>query len=659
MEQHIRKDIRLSHFRNLLLLTFIIFSSPVLSLTVNDFLKKAEYRDVKISPDGKHIAISLVTEDASTILFINSATFKPVGRLGFNHDVEPGGFHWANNERVILQLLEIEPWNYHPNYYGQMLAVNIDGSKAETVYGYKNAESSLGGGIAKKRKKAIRGWGHVIDTLEGDKQNVLIESIPYARDDSSHPSVLKLNVYNGKITQRLGTSPVERGGFLSDGKGNVLHAIGFNEDNEKEIYYRSSNDSPWKKVKSQEISFVAKLISVTDNKNEILVADNNKDGIWSLFRLNLTTGEYSKQISNNKYEIYSIYTHPNTGKVVGFRQDNGYPTFHQLNLDSEKSGLFVKLMTLFKNRKFSVTSQSLDGNSTIINTSSDVEPSAYYLYKQQTNRLVKLFSTKSHIQANQLAQMIPITFPTSDSTTIHGYLTLPKTKAKQHKAIILIHGGPHGVRDTWGFDSEVQILANAGYAVFQINYRGSGGYGKKFETDGFRQWGGLMQQDIIDGTKWLASQPDIDKNSICIMGTSFGAYSAAMSASLAPELYQCVVANAGVYDLPLLFEEGDIQSSFAGIHYLNDVLGEDIQQLESFSPVNRTEFFKAPILIAHGEKDRRAPIEHAYRLRDALEKSKKDFIWLAVDKEDHGFYSTQSRLEYWTEVLSFLKENLN
>ncbi len=637
---------------------FVILANQANALTVHDFLKKAEYRDVKISPDGKHIAISLVTEEDSTILFVNSKTFKPTGRLGFDDDVEPGDFHWANNERVILQLLEIEPWNTHPNYYGQMLSVNIDGSKAETVYGYKNAESSLGGGIAKKRKKAIRGWGHVLDTLATDDQNVLLESIPYARDDSSHPSIFKLNVYNGKITQRLGTSPVERGGFLSDGKGNVLHAIGFNENNEKEIYYRSTNDSPWKKVNSQEISFVAKLISVTDNKNEILVADNNSEGIWSLFKLNLITGSYSKQISNNQYEIHRIYTNPNTGKVVGFRQDNGYPTFHSLNLDPDGSGLFEKLMTVFKNRTFRITSQSLDGSSTIISTSSDVEPAAYYLYKSNTNKLVKLFSTKSHIQANQLAQMIPITFPTSDSTTIHGYLTLPKAKAKKHKAVVLIHGGPHGVRDTWGFDNDVQILANAGYAVLQINYRGSGGYGKKFETDGFRQWGGLMQQDIIDGTKWLASQPDIDKNNICIMGTSFGAYSAAMSATLAPELYQCVVANAGVYDLPLLFEEGDIHTSFAGIHYLNDVLGEDLQQLANFSPVNRTEFFNAPILIAHGEKDRRAPIEHAHRLRKALEKSNKNFTWLVVDKEDHGFYSTQSRLEYWDQVLKFLSKHL-
>lgn len=627
-------------------------------LTPEDFIKKSYFRSVKVSPDGEHIAASIVTSKESTIMFFKRSNMKAVGRLAFSSNTEPGNFHWANNERIVFQLLELEPWLEVPGYYGQFLAVNIDGTKAETIYGYANTEETLSGGRARKRKIATRGHAYVLDLIPEDDKNIIVESIPYKNDGSGHPSILKLNIYSGKITSRLGTSPVERGGFLSDGNGNIRLAYGFNEDNELKVYRRINNNSSWKLVNDKNYTRNFTPLTFINGTDEIYVGDEINEGYISLFKMNLNTGEYSKALINQTIDVSSFSIDQNTHHLVRANIDNGYPESIVLNPKQEESQLYTKLLKIFTNRNIEITSRSNNNNFVIVHSSSDVEPGNYYLYEKQTNKLKKLFGSMSKIKPKQLAQMTPISYAARDGTLINGYLTLPKNKAKKHPAVVMVHGGPHGVRNYWEYNTEVQILASQGFAVLQINYRGSKGYGHKFESSGYKHWGDLIQQDIIDGSLWLAHQPDIDETKLCIMGGSFGAYSAVMSATLKPKLFKCVVANAGVYDLPLMHEKGDIQDSFDGKHYLNEVLGSDMQQLSAFSPVNRVQHLEAALLIAHGIKDERAPVEHAYRLRDAMKKQGKPFEWFTEDKEGHGFYSEKSRLDYWNKVISFLDSHI-
>lgn len=255
--------------------------------------------------------------------------------------------------------------------------------------------------------------------------------------------------------------------------------------------------------------------------------------------------------------------------------------------------------------------------------------------------------------------MQAVKFTADDGVEVHGYLTRKNQKANRPQPMVIIpHGGPYGVRDRWGYDYEVQALASKGYAVLQVNFRGSSGYGRRFYTQGLREWGGRIQQDIIQSVQWSIKENIADPNNICIMGASFGAYSAVMSATLEPDMFKCAVANVGVYDLEMLYDEGDIKDAFWGEAYLAKAIGKNREQLKQFSPVNHIKSLKAELFIAHGERDQRAPIEHAEALKKALDENNKKYQWFVKETEGHGYYSDKNRAEYLTKVVGFIDKHI-
>jgi dipeptidyl aminopeptidase/acylaminoacyl peptidase len=224
--------------------------------------------------------------------------------------------------------------------------------------------------------------------------------------------------------------------------------------------------------------------------------------------------------------------------------------------------------------------------------------------------------------------------------------------------VVLPHGGPHGIRDYWGFDWEVQLLANRGYGVLQVNYRGSAGFGLDFEQSGHGKWGTMMQDDLTDATKALIESGVADGNRVCIYGHSYGGFAALMGAVREPELYRCAIGSMGVYDLPLMFEKGDIADRASGLAYLRQALGEDEIDLKNRSPAFNADKIKANILLIHGARDKRAPIEQAESMQAALMKAGVSFEWLEIGDEAHGYYDEANRLAVYNKVLGFLEANI-
>jgi dipeptidyl aminopeptidase/acylaminoacyl peptidase len=221
-----------------------------------------------------------------------------------------------------------------------------------------------------------------------------------------------------------------------------------------------------------------------------------------------------------------------------------------------------------------------------------------------------------------------------------------------------IHGGPHGPRDVWAFQTETQMLANRGYVVIQPNYRGSGGFGEFFEETGYRKWYGEMQDDITDATMWAIEQGITDEDKVCIYGASYGGYATLAGLTKEPDLYACGFAFVGVYDLELMYKYGDIQERKQGRNVLEDYIGRDEADLKARSPINHVANIKSPLYIAHGKKDIRAHVEHFYALRDRLEQENIPFEQLLVEKEGHGFYKIENRLNYANELLGFLDKHI-
>jgi dipeptidyl aminopeptidase/acylaminoacyl peptidase len=245
--------------------------------------------------------------------------------------------------------------------------------------------------------------------------------------------------------------------------------------------------------------------------------------------------------------------------------------------------------------------------------------------------------------------------------TLYGYLTLPPPvrEGNQLPLVLMPHGGPHGPRDYWGFDPYVQVLATHGFAVLQVNFRGSGGYGPHFEKLGFREWPGNMQNDLTDSVAWAVKEGIADPRRICIYGWSYGGYAALMSAVKEPDLYACSVPAAGVYDLDIQYEESDFtRYTTWGKKYLDRVIGPTEADRRTASPISYLDKLKTPLFIVHGEADERVPVENARELKAALEKRGTKFEYMEKKHEGHGFFKEENRTAFFIALLDFLDRHI-
>ena len=401
-------------------------------------------------------------------------------------------------------------------------------------------------------------------------------------------------------------------------------------------------------------------MALTDNGESLFYLDREDGDKQGLFSLNLATGERTTIYVDDNVDISGVAYNADRSSVYALALDDGYPTYVMFNDSGEEAKLFKSLLATFQGYNIFITSRSKDRALWVLYVSNDIDAGSYYLYNRKENRLSQLFANLDHIDINLMAESKPITFMSFDETPIPGYITYPLNMKADDKVplVTLVHGGPHGPRDFWSFDRDVQMLAAQGYAVLRVNYRGSGGYGNKFMFSGYRQWGNAIQKDIIAGTRWAIEQGNIDASKVCIMGASFGGYSAVMSPILAPDLFKCSVAHVGVYDLQMMYDEGDIPTLLFGEAYLDKAIGRDEQQLREFSPVAHIEKLQAEVFIAHGKEDRRVPFEHAQALREQLDKYNKPYEWFVKTTESHGFYDQENRQEYYENVAKFLKKHL-
>jgi len=273
-----------------------------------------------------------------------------------------------------------------------------------------------------------------------------------------------------------------------------------------------------------------------------------------------------------------------------------------------------------------------------------------------------------------MARQEPILFKARDGLEIHGYLTRPMhAPAGKLPLVVAIHGGPFGFRDSWGFNPENQFLASRGYAVLQVNFRGSPGYGPAFERAGWGQWGLKMQDDITDGVSWAIEQGIADPRKVCIYGASYGGYAALMGLIKTPELYRCGIAYAAVADLVGLYRQGTQRYSNLAYYFYADQLnqrrawfrraiGGDLDEsgpLSGRSPTHLAERIKAPLLIAHGGRDWTVPYrDHAYLLRNELEKRGRKIDWVFAEQGGHGFVAPPMVGELYRRMEDFLERNL-
>ena len=622
-------------------------------LPLDDFIRHANYLDVKISPTGEYIAASvLASEDAGALVIMRRADLSVTGTMKLAGRTFVSDFDWVNDERLVLSVAEKSGALSPPGGTGELFATNWDGKKQQLLIGPRS-ESSL---ESNRRKSRYEG-ASLVDTLVDDDKNVVVQVWRAGQMEGTYPTVERLNVYTGARSV-LARSPVIGASFTTDAKGNVRFVQGEMVDNSTRLYYRDGSD--WRLVNDEAVSGVEmRAIGMHADGRRGLIRAEEKQGPDALYAWDPATGKLELVARHEIVDPYRVVADRRGEKAVAVTYVDGTPSIKVLDKAAEEVALLRALMPSFPGDWVSLRSFSRDGKLVVFSVASDRNPGSFYLFDREANRATFLLSGREWIDPDRMAEMKPVRYVARDGTPVHGYLTLPPgSDGKDLPLIVNPHGGPFGPFDAWGFNPEVQLFANRGYAVLQVNFRGSGNYGRAFTRLGYRQWGGTMQDDLTDATKWAIEQGIADADRVCIYGASYGGYAALMGVAKEPKLYRCAVGYVGVYDMNLMYTRGDIPDSNWGKNFLEEALGGGKENLAKRSPTALADRIEAPVFIVVGLDDVRAHPAHSKAMRDALERSGKEVEYLAKDYEGHGFFKEENKRELYTKMLAFFEKHI-
>ena len=559
-------------------------------------------------------------------------------------------FFWANNDRIIFttggdQLNGITGAIDSIGIY----AVNKDGKEPMQLVKPEDALTN---------QKVIR--TEVLNLLPFEPENILV-----ARNDRKryYLDVYKMNVYTGKFRRML-TPPGPVMGWGVDNDGVVRLAAMQDENSlsyETQIMYREDEESEWTEIDRFEgLQNGWGLMGFTENNEKLYVTSNLGQDTYSVNLFDPQTGEMEDVFANEGTDVnYLGFTPTGEPVTIIYNDIDTKPQRHYIN--NKWKNLIEGFKQAFGVDYVGISSMSEYGEKMILSINSDINPGEYYLYDSNKNNIVYLGSTRPWIDPKTMSKMKPITYEARDGETIYAFLTIPiDSDGKDLPLIINPHGGPFGIQDQWRFNPETQFFANQGYAVMQINYRGSGGYGKRFEKIGYKRWGLEMQDDISDGVQWAIDQGIADSEHVCIYGASYGGYATMAGITLTPELYRCAVNYVGIWDLKMLYEQNGRWVERMDRWFKNHVIDpkEDIDQLEKTSPKFHIDKIKAPLFIVHGRRDYNVRIEQAETLMDALDKKDIPYEVLIKKEEGHGFVLEENKIELYSRMKTFFNENL-
>ncbi|MBO9715589.1 MAG: S9 family peptidase [Pseudoxanthomonas sp.] len=602
------------------------FDAIAREVPVQDFFKDAEFTSVSISPDGKHMAVTVPQEDRTVLAVLRVADKGVVGKWDFGADRHFRQVLWANNERLLFYVtFKTGRFDFETSK-GDMYASNIDGTqRIDIPHG---------------------DYYDIVSLTPEDPRTILVERSV----ETSYLS--KLDVYNGRMVT-VATAPVEQGHFLVDHERKPRFVSGTMNDGSN-VTYRRDGES-WTQVHRSERNGATYVpLGFAGDNRHVYMAKGVDGKPESIVLLDTETRE-EEQLSSNGTVSPSGYVWSSDRKtLLGVMYEDGVPYWDWIARDHPETLAYAGLVKAFPGKAVSFLRPSDDGRYLAMRVYADRQPPDAYLFDRQAGKATYLAGSMDWIKPAEMSPMKPISFKARDGLELNGYVTIPAgSSGKNLPLIVNPHGGPHGPRDEWGFNPEVQLFANRGYAVLQVNFRGSGGYGNAFEGLGYRKWGTAMQDDLTDAVKWAVAQGIADPKRVCIYGASYGGYAALMSAVREPDLYRCTVGYAGVYDLDAQ-RDADFMASESGRSYLKDAYPTSKSERVAQSPAYGVDRLKIPVMLVHGGKDVRVPIKNMDFLIDRMDKvGKKPEMVVVEPKEGHGFREVQHNVDLYTKMLAF------
>ena len=636
-----------NRFHAITFLALAAFTAPVAAMTTiaadaktKLSLKRAEFEQVVISPNGQLLAFARRVE-AGTIVSINR-----VDDLSVIRSIDPGKngeidtLRWLDDDRLI-----------------------VGANRADSLFGMPMVDPTLFIVPVAASGEVIKLPANFVATIDNDSEHLLVSRCSHWVDGDCVLEIRKATVdHLVRAGELMIAAPDSHSVMMPDRQGRVRFAIGYAKDGTSKTWVLGDDGKAWTQINDEAVTGLTVLpMGVTaDGKSGILQSESVA-GTDVVQRYEFATGKRTELMHDAASDPLGLIKATDSREPIGAFFGSTHLQMHFWNPDHPQAKLLTELQTVFPGRTVVLTSASVDGKRVVLEVASDRDPGSYYLLDRNTNKARLL--TRSHPWLEPTAQASSREFSVTarDGLVLHGLLTIP-AGATEHKLpmVVLPHGGPYGLADGWGYDPELQILAQQGFAVLQVNFRGSGGVGKDFVNKGMRQWGKAMQDDVTDATRWAIDQGIADPARLCIYGASYGAYAAMMGAIREPDLYRCAAGYAGVYDLNKMYKWDSLRRSDLGLEFLHRALGTDAADLSANSPAQQAGRIKANVFLAHGRLDGIADFRFARAMEKAINHAKGQKVDLIeYPYQGHGLMLAEQREDFYARLLEFLHANLD
>ncbi len=605
----------------------------VRQIPLEDFFKNPEKSRFQISPDGKYFSFMGPYESRMNI-FVQEIGSDTAIRLTSEKDRDIAGYFWKSPTRIVF----LKDTGGDENF--KLYGVNTDGSNLKCFTDFPKVRTEI------------------IDDLY-DFPDELIIGLNKRNPEVFDP--YRLNIITGEM-KLLAENPGNIQGWILDHAGKLRAATAIVDGINTQLLYREKESDKFKPVLTTNFKeSVSPLLFTFDNKN-IFAASNLGRDKAAIVVFDIANGKELELVYENKdYDVSDLTWSRLNKKLIAVNYESW--KLERYYLDEEGKQMYEKIQKQLGNYSFGITSLTRAEDKFMIRAYSDRSLGGYYVYDKTKDTLQKIAEIAPWLKEDELATMEPVEYLTRDSLKINGYITLPvgytMETAKNLPVVVNPHGGPWA-RDGWYFNPEIQFLANRGYAVLQMNFRGSTGYGRNFWEKSFKQWGLTMQDDVTDGTKWLIDKGIADPKRIAIYGGSYGGYATLQGIVREPGLYAAAVDYVGVSNL-FTFLKTIPPYWKPMLDMMYEMVGNPITdslQFVATSPALNADKMKTPLFVAQGKNDPRVNIAESDQMVDALKKRGITVEYMIKDNEGHGFHNEENRFDFYRAMEKFLSQYL-
>jgi dipeptidyl aminopeptidase/acylaminoacyl peptidase len=635
----------------LLLSLLVLVSGPVLRaeqaplIPIEKFFADPAIANIRISPDGSHVAFVAPINGRLGIALMDLATGK-VDSLVSASDENIDSFFWKGNDFIVF-------------------AADVGGNEADSYQSINIKSRRIvrlleSVGMNNYTRTDSGQWGGVLTTWPTNPKKIIV--MGSRTENSWSPGIYEVDVATGKRNDIGGYTYDKDGlGFIFDNSGRV-RVEWIDTYTEVAVRVRLGNEmrfAPFRKQPRDALLFGLPEATILADNQTFLFVDYSEHDRGAVVSWDLATGRKIEEVFVPPAgEVSSLILGRDRAKLLGVRYDDERP--HVVWFDKEMAAVQAALDKLFPDTFNELRGWSDDRKKILVMAWSDRETGVNFILDRSRDqpKLMPLGSARPDLDTKSLAPMESVRFQARDGLELQGYLTKPVGAEGRLPLIINPHGGPYGIRDYWGYVAEIQLLANRGYAVLQVNYRGSGGFGRKFLEAGRLEWGKKMQDDLTDAVKWAIDQGIADPGRVAIYGASYGGYAALAGIIFTPDIYCCAVNYVGVSDMTYLGRRDQGGNPFSIDTFYKPWIHPDMEELKRRSPVNYVERIKVPLLNAYGKNDPRVEWRDWKQLKSELDRKHVPYEEFNQGDEGHGFSNAAARVGFYVKLEQFLNKNL-